>query len=348
MLFKKILVNLGLFLGTLLFFFVLGEIAARVWYAYRGTIMQFDRILGSCTKPNLHQERRVVDAGGVESVVRLTTDRNGFRCFGDVHATRPKVFCVGDSMTFARDVSDEQTYYALLKDGLDVEVFAYGAEGFATLQEYLILDRYFDLIKPDVVVWQFCRNDMIGNTLELESQSTLNNNGMRRPYWTPDREVVYACPRFLGPLRGVVQSYSNLAYFVFVHLDRVVDVRLLSSTVENEIETQGMNHAGFQRAAAITTSLMGKVRQRCGSAWILAFDSDAIIPYLEAFRDACEKNGVSFVDDVGRRIDEAEQKGIVTKAADGAHWNAEGHRICAEALMKHIAGHVGITLRAPS
>ncbi len=344
---KRVLVNLGVLMGALSFCFVLGEIAARVWYTHRGTMMQFDRALGFRTKANLDQTSRVVDAGGTASTAHLTTDANGFRRFGDVNAKRPKILFLGDSMTFARDVSDDQTFYTIIGKQLDAEVFAYGAEGYATLQEYLILDRYFDLIKPDVVVWQFCRNDIIGNTVELESESALNNNGMRRPYWTPEGTIVYACPRFLGPVRGALQSYSNLLYFVFVHIDRIVDARSAKTTVENIIESRGASHAGFQRSVAVTETLMEKARQRCGTAWLLAFDSDAIQPYFDAFKEACAKSGVAFADDVGPAIDAAEHAGTTTKAADGAHWNAEGHRICAETLMCHLEGH-GIARRAGS
>jgi len=61
-------------------------------------------------------------------------------------------------------VSDEDTYYAIIKRKLDAEVFAYGAGGFGTLQEYMILDRYVDMIHPSLILWQFCLNDFITTT----------------------------------------------------------------------------------------------------------------------------------------------------------------------------------------
>jgi hypothetical protein len=67
-------------------------------------------------------------------------------------------------------VSDGDTYYAIIKRKLDAEVFAYGAGGFGTLQEYMILDRYVDMIHPSLILWQFCLNDFITTTRHGDCQ----------------------------------------------------------------------------------------------------------------------------------------------------------------------------------
>src|SRR5437867_3136868 len=105
--------------------------------------------------------------------------RGGFRRFGDPSSSRPKLLVVGDSFTHALEVSDDKTYYALLGDRLGAEVFAYGAGGYGTLQESLVLDEYVDIIKPDAILWQFCSNDFVNNDLELESMSYYNST--KRP-----------------------------------------------------------------------------------------------------------------------------------------------------------------------
>jgi hypothetical protein len=73
-------------------------------------------------------------------------------------------------------------------------IFAYGGGGYGTLQEYMILDRYVDKINPDMVLWQFCANDLIINSHELESASFSNNNQMKRPYYEND-QIKWLFPR---------------------------------------------------------------------------------------------------------------------------------------------------------
>ena len=114
---------------------------------------------------------------GVPYSVRRSQKQYGFRKFGDPSSTKLKMLVIGDSFTHATAVSDDRTYHALLSKILDVEVFAYGAGGYGTLQEY----RYVDLIKPNIVLWQFCINDFINNDNELELLSWVNNNGRSGP-----------------------------------------------------------------------------------------------------------------------------------------------------------------------
>ena len=58
-----------------------------------------------------------------------------------------------------------------------MEVFAYGAGGYGTLQEYLILDEVVDHIRPTMLLWQFCSNDFINNDHALEVAGALNDDG---------------------------------------------------------------------------------------------------------------------------------------------------------------------------
>jgi hypothetical protein len=102
---------------------------------------------------------------------------------GDVASDKPRVFVIGDSFTQApEDASDGKTYYSDLKK-LGLEVFAYGGSGYGSLQEFMILDRYYNVVKPDLIVWQYSTNDVVNNSPELETASRVNNNGMVRPYF---------------------------------------------------------------------------------------------------------------------------------------------------------------------
>jgi hypothetical protein len=99
------------------------------------------------------------NSDGTKYNARITQDANGFRMFGDLNSGKPRVLVIGDSDTQAIEVSDDNTYYAILKQRLDIEVFAYGARGYGTLQELMILEKYYDVIKPDLVLWQYSIDD---------------------------------------------------------------------------------------------------------------------------------------------------------------------------------------------
>ena len=129
-------------------------------------------------------------SGGRIYAVHRSQGWHGFRQYGNVRSTKPKLLVIGDSFTQATAVSDDRTYHALLQRELGMEVFAYGASGYGTLQEYLLLDEVVDAVQPTVLLWQFCNNDFINNDHALEMASTLNNNGWIRPYWEQG-QIVY-------------------------------------------------------------------------------------------------------------------------------------------------------------
>jgi len=93
----------------------------------------------------------------------------GKKVFGDLATEKIKIFVIGDSFTGGWGPKEESMYYNVLAEGLNAEVFVYGGVGYGTLQEYLALDRYFDLIEPDLVLLQVTWNDFIDNSLKLAS-----------------------------------------------------------------------------------------------------------------------------------------------------------------------------------
>jgi hypothetical protein len=215
-------------------------------------------------------------------------------------------------------------------------VFAYGGDGYGTLQEYLILDRYFDLIKPDLILWQYCENDFINNTAELEKESTINNNGLIRPYWVSG-QIVYGLPKkYSASIRQFGLKYSRLMYLVISRVDRALGYFPLK-TVETEIFAQGAGHPGFARSVLVTDDLMSKVRARVGQVPVVAFNvGRGYAVYTDAFSQISSRHGILFLDDVGAAIGKAEDKGVVVRAGDRAHWNETGHQIAGEVLANHL------------
>jgi len=274
--------------------------------------------------------------GGVRYQVHRSQKRHGFRQFGNLQSPRPKLLVIGDSFTQATAVSDNKTYHALAGEMLGMEVFAYGAGGYGTLQEYMILDRYVDEIKPDLILWQFCINDFINNDNALEQASIFNNNGLTRPYWV-NGTVAQLSPKLRGQqLREWINHHSRFLYFVISRIDRLRAVATTVS-VETFIEAEGFNHAGFRRAVEVTDELMGRVRARVGTIPMVAFSCANAQPYNEGIALISAHHGIEYWNDVPNVIQQALDRGEDVYTPD-EHWNEHGHQLVANMVVKHLKG----------
>jgi hypothetical protein len=231
-----------------------------------------------------------------------------------------------------------------------VEIYAYGGSGFGSLQEFIILDKHIDEIQPSLILWQYCGNDFINNSFELERMSRVNNNGMRRPYMSEEGRVFYATPVAFWQLREFANEKSRLLYFLLSRLD-IVSAGLArtnwantfqSETVEDAIERQGRGHTGFSRAARITEQIMKKVRERAGNLPIFAFSADDESPYYEELKRISKTVGIEFMAGVPEAVRRAEHEGLIVRAADRAHWNEQGHAIVAERISEYLAKNLPV------
>jgi len=295
------------------------------------TPITLDPELGWRSTENYRFDGTKRDAAGAEYDVQVRHDENGFRMFGDTRSSKPKVFVIGDSFTQANAVSDDKTYYAILKKELDIEVFAYGAGGYGSLQEFMIMDRYFDLIKPDLVLWQFAANDLINNSPTLEKASSINNNGLVRPYLV-DGHVQYILAReHTENPRLFALKYCRLCYMVFNRVDRLGAET--SRTVETETAAGKSAHPAFLKSVEVTDAIMEKVAARAGSIPIASFIaySAGYEEYRQALAQVSRKHGFVLLPDIKTGTLVA-MEGKTVFAADGSHWNNEGHRLVGKTL----------------
>jgi hypothetical protein len=327
---------------------LVGEVAIRVWHLVRWDIslleglprnagrmssISADPQLGWRPTADYRFEGRKESADGSPYFVEVSQDANGFRVFGDPGSRKPKVLVIGDSFTQAVDASDAKTYYAWL-ESLGLEVFAYGGGGYGTLQEFMVLQKYYDVIRPGLIVWQFSTNDLINNSPALEAASTINNNDMLRPYWV-DGEIRYIVPRSsASSVRQTAHRYCRLCYMVLNRYDRVrADMSL--QTVETETSPGEPASRLFADAERVTDGIMGMVREQVGSTPVVGFVVGAGDPYGPEYVDTlnaiAKKHDITMIDVEGAVL-AAEQAGRIVRAADGAHWNEAGHQIAGQAL----------------
>ena len=263
--------------------------------------------------------------------VHYTTTRGGFRVFGDPASTKFKVFVVGDSYTEAATVSDGEAYYDHLRRTVpNLEIFAIGGGGYGTLQEFQLLDRWVDEIKPNLVLVQMHPNDLINNSHALESRSTTDNNQMTRPYWE-DGRIVSRFPEnpAWGPLYNLVR-HSYLLRLVNVNLAFLRAKRVGSIEL-----TARRDDPDIVQATNTTVELLGLMKRRATVpvAVFSARPDDAF--GFWSVSDVCRRAGVEFIAGVGEAVAAAHARGEkVTGLPVDAHWNGRGHQIAATVIQK--------------
>lgn len=341
---RNTLLNLLTSFVTVLLLLLIGEGAMRVYYEVKhrnipGFVqaLELDDTLGWHSTPNLNVTTTTMDAAGTPYPLHVSTNAWGFRLFGDTTRTdKLRVFVLGDSYTQATDVSDDKTYFSYLRDSLNAEVFAYGCGGYGTAQEYLILDRYLDRIRPDVVLLQHCSNDFINNDMALEKRSNGNNNAMKRPYLLPDGRIELGFPKkSLTGLRQFANAHSRLLYFVFTQYDRAT--RNATPTVETQIEAGGPDQPLLRESIRATEHLLKKMKARLPqNTPLFLLPITGTQPYYDALLTLAHRTALPVVEGIGSAVQAAERRGVVVRAADKAHWNEAGHRIAARVMLKYF------------
>jgi lysophospholipase L1-like esterase len=331
---RNIILNGMVMLITLVLCLIIAEVALRVVHNSKIHTFELDKKLGWRTVPNLDLVIQTQDFVGTPSTVKIQTNADGFRVY-DTTLNTPRVLIIGDSFTFGKDVSQESTYYSLLQRSIGGSFFVYGGEGFNTLQEFFILDEFIDQIKPDIVILQFCWNDYLANLPELEQQSLLNNNGYRRPYPNSEGNPEYSNPK--GALHTFSLNYSRLLYSLLYRSDQAFGWSAPDIEIEDIIKRDGTKHQGLQGSKQRTLRVLKKFKERCGNVPTYIFPIDDLAPYYSLTQEISEVSGLEFIPGIGAALREFELTGETTKASDGAHWNAAGHRVTAEILTAWFA-----------
>ncbi len=112
-------------------------------------------------------------------------------------------------------------------------------------------------------------------------------------------------------------------------------------SIEREIDRRGMGMARFQDAIAVTSDLLGLFKERAGQAAVMAFNVTEDEPYSSCFRKLTEQHGIVLIEGVFDALRIAEQRGITTRAADGAHWSEAGHAVAGKRIADALREQLG-------
>jgi hypothetical protein len=326
--FKEVVFSIVTFVLFLLFL----EGALRFYYFVINKSNSSQRIiskyLGWETAPNFQSTNTIKGYGKI----KYSTQKDGFRVFGNTVTDKKKIFVIGDSFTEAHTVSDGSTYYETLqKNSNKIEIFAYGSGGYGSLQEYLIIEKYIDVIKPDIILWQFCSNDIVNNDHNLESASFINNNQMTRPYYVAGK-IEWLYPR---QKQSWISDLIKISYLV-----RTISIKfnIFKAETEGSIEYRMTpDDPMLKRAINTTSEIMCLVKKKAGKTPVVAFSADNPTWINNCFSDICKKNGIYYIAGIPETIEMEKKGGVVVDGSPyDTHYNGLGHAIIGKIIYDYL------------
>lgn len=287
---------------------------------------------------NTLNHHTVEDMPGQFREVQVRFFQNGFKRWGNPNTDKRKLFVIGDSFAEMTWVPNGEEWYSHLETQLrNIELFVYGAGGYGSLQEYLVLDDYIDKVRPDVILWQFCSNDYEENNLyELDLLNYPYNSHAVRPYLEEER-IVYRLPLPYAKLRG----YSFIADRLLKAYDRLMWRRatrdlnayyvIRAHLTEDEVARRKLLH---EKSYYVTLEIMKKVKERAKETPIYLFNACNSLTEVE--EKICSATGIICLRGIGEYVAEKTREGLTVKVPNDGHWNKLGNQVVGERLVRYF------------
>lgn len=271
---KNLLINFALVMGTLLFLFAITEILFRVFYPQSDKSYVFDKLIGYRREPGAFIKRtgNMITHKTVNSLGFVDTERSFEKPAGV-----KRIVIMGDSMTEALQVTNENDFQSLLENELNQdnnrqwEVINLGLSGQNSAQEYLTFKHYGLRFNPDsAIIVMAITNDVSENSPSLYKESD-------RPYLLmrnneeiiiPPQNPTYGFP--IDMLRTYFHSFRwamNRVYDLKQQINRAF-TREYASRTEQKSEEIPLFFANFlagknddwQEAWKITADIFNQIK----------------------------------------------------------------------------------------
>jgi GDSL-like Lipase/Acylhydrolase family len=221
----------------------------------------------------------------------------------------PRILFIGDSFTWGFDVEAKDRFTEILRRKLpQADIFNAGVPGYGTDQEYLLLEKIWDAVKPDVVVLIFCSdNDRADNS------SNMRYDGYYKPY------LVQANGRW--QFRGQPVPKSRRVYFVDHWLVR--NSWVARAAVSAWVQASVPRIYVPDPTEHLITMVRDYVEKR-GARFLVGLQEREHDPQIDAFLEAQKIPNTSF--------DDAESFDDF-----GYHWTPSGQAYVADTLLALLA-----------
>jgi lysophospholipase L1-like esterase len=300
------------------------------------SIIENDKLLGWTIKPKMDIIFNQETFKRTKYIVNYkSSSERDFREFGNLNSNSKKILVLGDSYTGGPYASNEKMYYNVIKNifkknDIKLEWFVMGTGGYGTVQHYLLLEKYFKIIRPEIILHQFCTNDFFDNSINIGKLSTSPNQYYRRPYFIN------------GKITKVNTSYAKIYRFlynysfIFKKLDQIYNYKQFRlhgrflKEIPNEFILKSVNN---------TQVLFSRIRELVGED-TLYFSTNCADDTYNYLSDKWENiinniNGFAIVKP-GKKLIELKNAGYDVYHEDGGHINEVGNKIYGEITAEEI------------
>jgi lysophospholipase L1-like esterase len=272
-------------------------------------IYNYDAELGWFPVPNSE-----VSFTGIRTI-KVRHNSMGLRDIEPDATPKPTIAFIGDSFVWGYDAEQNERFTELLREKMPGQrILNAGVTAYGTDQEYLLLRRLWDRIKPDIVVLMVCvDND------RKDNQANLRNGGIYKPY--------FAISPTGGEFKGIPVPWSRHLYFADNWLARNSWVFRVAVSA-------------YVLTAHPSVSLPDPTERLIGMMKEFVESKNAKFLVGLQYREPALEAALSAM-----KIPYATFEGAEHEAGDGDHWTPKGHQFVAERLQKLLEEN-GITKAA--
>ncbi|MDH3519487.1 MAG: SGNH/GDSL hydrolase family protein [Myxococcales bacterium] len=322
--FSLVIVALNLLLLVILNLFVDAFVLPK--RSHNNLFTEHDSRLGWKLRRGLTAQRRTDEFTATESI-----DLHGFRT-AEIPFEKPagtqRIVFLGDSHTEAYTVNDAETYTALIAARLAAErplqVVSLGVGGYSTDQELLAYLHHGRRYAPDLVVLQFCTNDVPYNVLG--------------EYWR-GRKPVFERYGAVLMLTGVpVPNLRDTGLFGAGLLRRAplslfLEAALRQLAIKRDVEEKVDPEEAWRVTELLLRDLNRIVASDGARLVVFLVDRD---PDAEArLRRALAAYEIPFLETAGAYTEDFDSYWVA------GHWNQKGQRAIAEVLVPALRALLG-------
>ncbi|MBD3203483.1 hypothetical protein GF327_04265 [Candidatus Woesearchaeota archaeon] len=281
-----------------------------------------------CTKTRL-----IINNSNHEYNITNNFFNHGFKRWDNINSNKTKILILGDSFTEMYTVPNGKEWYSYFeKEFNSIELFVYGCNGFGTIQEYLVLDDYFDIIKPDIILLQFYSSDFSDNLYEFERALYPKINAFR-PY-LEDGKIIYKQPVIFSSARQIswIVDYL-LGIYDKWRLDYNKNHNISPYLEVDQTDLTNYKNKSFFKTLIIINMIINRTKP----APVYFFSADS---FTELENDLCAQSGLKCIKGVGELIENKSEQGYhLTPKNDLIHWNELGNELVGKYLSDYFKVH---------
>ena len=190
------------------------------------------------------------------------------------------------------------------------------------------MDRHWDEIQPDVVIWQWCSNDFCNNLFEWEDRTKENYQILPRPY-LENGKIVRRCPREIP----ILSYHSWLYQWLWIRL-----YNRFNPPTKADVDFPRADSPIFRQAVRVTDEILTLSKRRLEKIPVFVFVAGETEPQQTAFRELAQQHGLILLPGIEEQLKKREAEGVCVwaHASIGGHWSEEGHAIVAQALANQL------------